>query len=129
MVKFPLEKAAAFFASGYVFGGVIVTVIAGMHDESWLGGLAVAGLSFPIGIIYFWILWTLRHWRYLQPTSAGMAVAGCLCGLYPAVCGFFPVYWLRWDLALAVATIQFLFLAAVVAVFAWLTKPSNKNAS
>src|SRR5207245_7303207 len=76
----------------------------------------------PVAIIFFWVLWALGRFRYLRPTSAGIAVAGCVCGFYPAVCGLFPVFWFRWELAFPVAAIQFVFLALIVALFAWLDR-------
>ena len=115
-------KAAALGVTGYVLGSAMVIVIAQMHENSWLSGAIIAAMSLPVAIIYFWILWALRRWRYLRPTSAGIAVAGCVCGFYPAVCGLFPVFWFRWELALPFAAIQLVFLALIVVLFAWLDR-------
>jgi len=115
-------KAAALGLTGYVLGSAMVIVIAQMHEDSWLSGGIIAAMSLPVAIIFFWVLWALGRFRYLRPTSAGIAVAGCVCGFYPAVCGLFPVFWFRWELAFPVAAIQFVFLALIVALFAWLDR-------
>jgi hypothetical protein len=49
------EKAGTASTAGYVFGGAIVTVIARIHDESWLSGPVMVGLSFrpPLSIFGF----------------------------------------------------------------------------
>jgi hypothetical protein len=59
----------------------------------------------------------------------GGAIVTVVCAFYPAVCGYFPVYWMRWELALPVAAIQFLFLAIVVAISAWLERTFGASAN
>jgi len=45
----------------------------------------------------------------------------CLC-ILPDGLRFFPVYFMRWELALPIAVIQFVFLALIVGLFAWLDR-------
>jgi hypothetical protein len=124
MAKLSFARAATFFASGYAVAAVVVTVIARIQDESWLSGPVMLGFSAATSIIYFLILWSLRKWRFLAPTSGGMALAGCLCASYPTVCGYFPVYFMRWELALPIITAQLLLLVVVTAISARLQKSS-----
>jgi hypothetical protein len=122
MAKLSLERAATFFASGYVAAGLIVTVIARIQDETWLSGPVMLGFSAATSIVYFLVFWALRRWRFFAPTSVGMALAGCLCAFYPTVSGYFPVYFMRWELALPIIAIQLVLLAIVIVVCGWLSR-------
>ncbi|MFL6544944.1 MAG: hypothetical protein ACJ8LM_07130, partial [Candidatus Udaeobacter sp.] len=55
-------KAVTIFVITYLLGSAIVTVIARIHDQSWMSGPVMVGLSFPTAIVYFLILWSWRRW-------------------------------------------------------------------
>jgi hypothetical protein len=74
------------------------------------------GFSVPTSIVYFLMLWAVRKWRFLKPTSGGMALAGFLSAFYPTVCGYFPVYFMRWEFAFPLVAAQLLLLVAVIAI-------------
>ena len=92
-------RAILVFSTGYLIGAVITTLIGWSTDGTWSSGPFMVGLSLPVTIGYFLGLWGLGIWGLYNRTSAGMALAGMLCAIYPTFCGFFPVYFLRVEFA------------------------------
>ncbi len=113
-----LSAVATSFAAGYLLAAIAVIIAARIHDNSWASGPVMLGLSLPVTIVYFFGLWSLRRWQLLSPTSCGMAIAGILCAAYPAFCGFFPVYFVRFKFAIPLVAVQFALLMLASAICA-----------
>jgi hypothetical protein len=119
-----IKRAAPFFVAGYMFGGVIVEILARIHDDSWMSGIAMLGLSLPVTTMYFFALWAIGKWQPLTPSSAGMALSGFVSAFYPTFCGYFPVYFARLKFAVPLATFQFGVLVAVTVILSRFQKRS-----
>ena len=108
------SRTAFLFLSGYGVVGLIVIIVARIHDHDWLSGFIMLGLSVPVTLVYFLALLGLGHLG-LQ-SRAGMLVAGALCAAFPAFCGFFPVYFFRLKFAILLILGQLGLLVLVVSL-------------
>lgn len=117
-----LVGAVLRFLLGYIVAGAAVIIVARVQDETWKSGFLMLSLSLPVTILYFVCLWWVGRWRYLAPTSLGMGLAGVWCAIFPAFCGFFPVYFVRLKFAIPLTIIQFGLLLVSSAISARICK-------
>ena len=102
-----LVNAVRYFCTGYVFAGLFVILGARLHDDSWVSGVVMLSLSLPVTIAYFVGIWAVRHYRSGQVSRVGILIAGILAAVYPAFCGFFPLYFVRPMFAVPLFVLQF----------------------
>jgi hypothetical protein len=108
------------FISGYVIGDLIVTLILLGSDKQWIshfgGAMFVLSLWAPIGMVYGLLIPILFKWARVADLFGIMEICGVCVGSFPLYCGFWPTYWMRSDLALAITLIQWLSICTVLAV-------------
>ncbi len=109
-----LSRVALLFLTGYGVVGLIVVIVAWLHDHEWFSGFIMLGLSAPVTVLYFFLLLALRHFGF--QSQLGMFVAGGLCAAFPALCGFFPVYFFRLKYAILLIIGQMGLLVLIVTV-------------
>lgn len=114
--KMTLGAAAGHFAIGYTIAAIVLIVIARFQDDSWTSGVVMLALSLPVTILYFFGLWFLGNYPFLAPTVLGMILSGILAAIFPALFGFFPVYFVRLKFAVPLVAFQFGLLLFVTAI-------------
>jgi hypothetical protein len=76
----------------------------------------VLSLWAPIGMVYGLLIPMLFKWARVADLFGIMEICGVCVGSFPLYCGLWPTYWMRWDLALEITSIQWLSICTVLVV-------------
>jgi hypothetical protein len=118
------KRIAASLFIGYAVGVLIVVIFDCFYEGGWRGGFAILWLSLPTTIVYFVAVWGFAYWRSLSPNVFALALIGFLSAVYPAVFGFFPVYYYRLQFAVPFVAFQLGLLLMIIAISSRRTRSS-----
>jgi len=110
---------------GYIVGCILVAVALTLRGDDLITVGKLVALWLPIFIIYSLIaLVALHRLKISLPGGVLELMGGCI-GIFPLFSGLWPIYWMRWDIALIVITFHVTILTAVGALGLFLQRFSK----
>lgn len=122
MTKPQFKKTILKVLGGYIIGVVIVTLILTLSGDALRNVIKLLILWLPINAAYSFAIVLLLRQMGIAQMPWMFELCGTCIGAMPLFSGLWPIYWMRWDVALAMVVIQCLGLTLVVSFFALLQK-------
>jgi hypothetical protein len=120
-------KAVYRLLYGYLAGAIAVAALSFCQGSDPKNIIRLLLLSLPIAALYG-IAIILILGRIGKALSFGMMeLSGVCIGLMPYFSGLWPIYWMRWDMALLMVAVQCTVLSLLIILWTLLLKLRNRT--